>query len=823
MKTLFFSVLLTILLQDDVVAQLSGKLTNEAGQPIAAANIMLLRSLDTSVVKAVISDSSGAYQIQHNEMGKYFLQITSVGYSAYSSGELEFSSSPVKMDLGTQALKTNTKALAEVVVRSSRPLLQQNANGTSVNVESSLLTKGSSVLQVLERSPGVIIDHRNNDISLHGKSGVTVMLNGKVMRMSMAQVLQLLNGMSADDIATIELLTTPPSGYDAEGSAGLINIIVKKNRKRGTHGSLSLTGGYGVGEKGTGNINLSHNTKKIQLYGSYAYSHNRGYNDMYITSSQNMPSLGGSLYVQCWNKTNTIQRNHDARIGIDLNLDSTTVAGGNISWNSSTASSTTLSRLDYKVLPDSLLLFNGTIKGMNRWRNLVSSFFIEKQLSKTDRIHVNVDYIYFANDNPSAINSSFLNKNGEKAGTNNDTLYSPLQNGFANTSIRVAVGKIDYFKKLNNKMKLESGIKGTYTNVGSMSGIQSLVNNVWQNRSESFNGLRMNEWIGAVYASLNATLSPSLNLVAGARYEYAHTHLDNAKTKETTVDRRVGILFPNIFLLKKINDQSDLQLSFTSRISRPSYNDLASYVSYADPSAVLTGNPYLKPTITNNIKLGYNYKGYSVALLLTRDKNPISRYQLTESRGRDLLLVSPQNLAWYHSTNLQVNIPVRVNEWWTMSYGFTGGWRHYKVVHTQQPAEKSYMGYSANFSQACKLPRGFTMELSGWYNSSWYYSASKGDGFGALNAGIKKELNNNRGSFQLSVTDLLGSISFNSYYGAVTKEAFDIKNNVRYNTESSTFPIIRLAYSRSFGSAAAKNGGKASGGADEERDRIRKD
>ncbi|MEO6330128.1 MAG: outer membrane beta-barrel family protein [Ginsengibacter sp.] len=823
MKTLLFSVLLTILLQDEVAGQLSGRLTNEAGQPIAAANIMLLRSIDTSLVNAVISDSSGAYHIEQNEIGKYFLQISSVGYSTWSSGELEFSSSQVKVDLGTQALKTNSKALGEVVVRSSRPLLQQNAYGTTVNVESSLLTKGSSVLQVLERSPGVIIDHRNNDISLNGKSGVTVMLNGKVMRMSMAQVLQLLNGMSADDIATIELLTTPPSGYDAEGSAGLINIVVKKNRRRGTNGSLSLTGGYGVGEKGTGNINLSHNTKKIQLNVAYAFSHNRGYSDMYITSSQNMPSLGGPLFVQVWNTTNTIQRNHDARMGMDVNLDSTTVAGGNISWNSSTASSTTLSRLDYKVLPDSLLLFNGTIKGVNHWRNLVSSFFIEKQLSKNDRINANVDYIYFTNNNPSAINSSFFNKNGEMAGTNNDTLYSPLQNGFANTAIRVTVGKIDYLKQLNNKVKLESGIKGTYTNVASTSGIQSLVNNVWQNRSESFNGLRMNEWIGAIYASLNATLSPSLNFVAGARYEYAHTHLDNAKTKETTVDRSKGVLFPNIFFTKKLNDQSDLQLSFTSRISRPSYNDLASYVSYADPSAVLTGNPYLKPTITNNIKLGYNYKGYSVSLLLTRDNNPISRYQLTESKGRDLLLVSPQNLAWHKTANLQVNIPVRVNNWWNMSFGFTGGWRHYKVVHTPQPAEKSYMGYSANFSQAFKLPQGFSFELSGWYNSTWYYSASKGDGFGALNSGIKKELKNNKGSFQLSVSDLLGSISFNSYYGAVTREAFDIKNHVKFNTESAKFPIIRLAYSKSFGSATAKKTGKVTGSAEEESERIRKD
>jgi hypothetical protein len=405
---------------------------------------------------------------------------------------------------------------------------------------------------------------------------------------------------------------------------------------------------------------------------------------------------------------------------------------------------------------------------------------------------------------PSDINSSFINSKGNRAG-NNDTMYSPVQHGHANTTIQVGVGKIDYTKQLNEKIKIETGIKNTHTTVSSSSGLASLVNGAWENRDETINDIKMNETIGAIYTSISAQLNPLTSLVIGARYEYAHTRMYEAKNSELTVNRKLGVLFPTLFLTRKLNDRSDLQMSYTKRISRPTYNDLASYAVYADPTAVVTGNSFLKPTITNNIKFGYNYKSYAFALLFSRDDNPIVRWQLTESAAKDLVLVSPQNLAWQNNINLQVNVPVRINSWWNMSYGFTGGWRHFKLQHTQQPAEKKYMGYTINFTQTFVLPKNFSAELSGLYNSVSYNGTIKAIGYGSLNAGVKKELQNNKGSFQASVTDFLGNLRTHSYNGAFTREAFDIKSHVRYSAESRKFPIIRLSYSRSFGSASTKN------------------
>jgi iron complex outermembrane receptor protein len=815
----FILILLATCILKGAYGQLSGKLTNENGLPLPSSSVALLRSSDSSVVKITASDETGNYQLQYSGEGKFFLHISCIGYESWHSPEFELTTSRPTRDFGIQVLKASQQTMEEVSVRANKPLIRQNAYGTIINVESSILSKGNSALQILERSPGIIIDRRNNDIAMNGKAGVMVMLNGKLMRMSTAQLLTLLDGMSADDIATIELLTTPPAGYDAEGNAGLINIVLKKNSKQGTNGSISLSAGYGRGEKGTGSFNLAHNHRNVNLHGSYSVSHNNSETDLLITTTQDMPRLGGKLAAHFTNNSEVIQSSHDARAGIEVKLNPTTSIGGNFSWNSSRYQFTALNRLLYNVLPDSLLVFDGTIRGDSRWRNIISSAYLEKNIGKSDKLGIDLDYISYKHNMPSSISSSFIDKNGNRAG-NDDTMYAPLQNGFASTTIQVGVGKIDYTKQFNDKIKLESGVKYTYTTVSSKSGLLSLVNGRWENRNEAVNDISMKETIDAIYTSVSAQLTPATSLVIGARYEYSHTQMYNTKTKASTVNRRLGVLFPTLFLTRKLSDQSDLQFSYTKRISRPSYNDLASYVAYIDPSAVLTGNPFLKPTITNNIKLGYNYKSYSFSLLFSRDDNPIIRYQLTETAARDLLLVSPQNLAWQNNLNLQANVPVRITNWWNMSYGFTGGWRHYKLQHTKLPAEKKYIGYNVNFSQSILLPKGLSGELSGYYNSASYSGTSRVNGFWTMNGGIKKELKNNKGSLQLSVTDILGTMRIHSYNGAVTDEAFNIKSHVRWSAESRKSPIIRFTWSRSFGTASPKSQKNRDAGPDEA-ERIR--
>lgn len=819
MKRLGINLLLCLLFQP-AFGQVTGNLRTSVGQPIPFANVLLVNSVDSSLVKAALTDDQGHYQVETPQPGTYVLRLSSIGYQSWRSPVFELTPGQTRKEFGEQILHDDTQRLSEVVIRAQKPLYQQTTEGTVVNVESSVLAKGSSVLQVLERSPGVIIDYRNNTITLNGKSGITVLLNGKLMRMSVEQIVALLNGMSANEIEKIELLATPGARYDAEGSAGVINIVLKKSVKPGTNGSYSLTGGYGVGEKGTASVSLAHNRKTINLSGSYTVSYDRSYSFLDGNSRQTMPLLGGPLSVLFQNRAYPRQTNHNASLGIDARLNAKTTMGGSLLYANLATDITTYNHRAFTIAPDSVLIFNGTVNGTNRWKNLLVSTYLEKQVGGQGKLTFNLDYLHYKNDNPTQAQNALLTKAGAEVGRGS-ALFAPRQQGFAQTTIQVGVARLDYTRPLSKKITLELGGKGVYTTDASLSGLMSLVNGVWGSQSATSNAIGMREYIGAAYASIRAQLNPLTTLTVGARYEYARTHLVESTTQATLVDRQISQLFPSVLVSRKLGNDSDLQLAYTKRISRPSYNELASFVTYNDPVSVFSGNPLLRPTITHTLKLGYAYRSYAFSLLLSRDDYPINRYQLTESSTGDFLYISPRNGIYQTNLTGQATVPVKVNNWWSMNYGFVGGWRYYRENFSKQPLEKSYFGYSFNVNQSAKLPKNMTFELSGWYNAASYDGTIKTHAFGSLNLGLKKELKNNKGTFQLAVTDLLRTIQYKNRYGTLTQEAFLNQSQATFHPESQRASIVKLTYFRSFGSPQSTPSRKPDDGSSDERTRVR--
>lgn len=816
MNILLLTSLFSLVLQL-AFGQVLGKLTTVSGQPVSYANVSLLKAADSTLIRSAFSSEKGDYKLDYIIPGQYLLRLSSVGYQILYTPVFELTTGQLFKDIGTQVLNEDTKQLGEIVIRGYRPLIQQRADGTIINVERSLMTKGSSALEVLERSPGVVIDHQNNGIILNGKSGVMVMLDGKPVRMALDQVVTMLGGMSANDISKIELLTSPSAAYDAEGSAGLINIITKKNRKMGTTGSLSLTAGYGYGEKGTGSLGLNHRSGETNLYGSYTYSHDKAYSDFHAIGSEQEPLLGGLATSDFLSIAAPVLNNHQAAFGMDTRLNKGLVVGVILNYNNSSAVIQTVNHGLYLIQPDSVYQLNAIVSGVNHWRNVTSSMYAEQQLRPGEKILLNLDHIDYKNDYPIGVQSSFLDRNGNKAG-NNDTLFSPRLKGLSNTLIRVWSVKADYIRQCNSGITLAAGLKGTETRTNSTSAIEGLVNGAYVSRPSAMNNILMKEGIGAAYISLKAKLDSSTELVAGLRYEYSGTLMTNPVNGQNIADRKLSLLFPSILFSKKTGNDAEWLLSYSKRISRPSYADLASYVTYNGPNSVNTGNPMLKPTITNNLKLGYHYKSYSFATLLSRDDNPIARNQIVYTVDKKQLAVSPQNLVYQNNLTFQANLQFSVKTWWEMNYDLIGGWHRFRLDYTPQPAEKTYFTYNLHTVQTFKLPEQFSLEFSGYYNSSFYNGSRKVDGYGVLNAGIKKELKNNGGSFQLVVSDPFRTNVISSYFGSLTQEAFDLKTQVSFHTETSKYLLIRLSYSRTFGLARSNvNRGK---GASDEIERI---
>jgi len=804
MKTLLV-ILCALIFATTVRGQVSGTLTDTNSSPLPFATVVLLKSSDSTIVRSALSDEKGHFAISAVPSGAYVIKVSSMGFANYFSPAIVLDQSHPSYDAGTILLKTSGKQLGEVVIRASKPLVQQEAGGLVVNVQNSLMTKGSSVLQVLARSPGVIIDQQSSAISLNGKSGVMVMLDGKLLRLSADQVAALLNGMTADDIDKIELLATPPAKYDADGNAGLINIVTKKNKQAGTSGSITASAGYGKGDKASADINLNHNSGKISLNATYDYAHDHSYALLLAQGTENVPIIGGPTTFHYNGQSNHPADYQGFGGGLDYHASAATTIGGRVYYSIGSSQNNGHNFGNY-ALPDSNLLFDSQLTSTSHTYYLHPSLYLEQTISKDQKLNVDLDYFSHNSNSPTQVQSNF-----------SDSLFGSRQRNLANARIKVSVAQVDYTNQFNKRLQLESGIKGTYTFSQSTAAIENLVNGQWVPiGAGTSNDLATREIIAAGYAVLNWKPDSLTSLSAGARYEYSSNTTDHSLNAQYFVDRKLGRLFPDVFLSRKLNANDGVQLSYTERITRPSFADLASYVAYNDPVSVFTGNPALKPTITHNLKLAYNANDYLFSLIYSHDTDPIEGVQGVPGPTRGLVYLTPENADWQNNMVAQVTVPVKAAAWWEMNYNFFGGWHRYRITYFPVLLVKSYFSYSINFTESFKLPRQYAVELSGYYNSASYGGNYRSNGNAICNLGFKKELENNRGSFQLSISDIFSGASYRGHDGALITDAFNSDVYVNYRAESSFRPIVKLSYSRSFGSNNKKASRDTNGTKDEQ-------
>jgi len=269
MKTAFV-ILLSIALASPMLAQktVQGSLLDRNSKPLAFASVALLSARDSSLIKGSVASAEGQFRFDQVKPGQYRISVTMVGFQPTKSAVITVADSPVVVP--ALMLNETTHQLNEVAVSAQKPLFEQQIDRMVINVQSSIMAAGSTVLDILERSPGVTVDRNNNVLAMNGKQGVLVMLNGKLSRIPLTSLLPMLGGMNAGNIEKIELITTPPAQYDAEGNAGLINIVTKRNTNLGTNGSWTTNAGYGRWERAGVSGNVNRKTEKLSLFADYS-------------------------------------------------------------------------------------------------------------------------------------------------------------------------------------------------------------------------------------------------------------------------------------------------------------------------------------------------------------------------------------------------------------------------------------------------------------------------------------------------------------------------------------------------------------------------
>ncbi|MBR9923321.1 MAG: TonB-dependent receptor [Bacteroidetes bacterium] len=784
-------------------SSLSGTLTDTEDQPLAFANVLLLQASDSLLVKGTLVEESGDWTFSNLPSGEYILRFQMVGYATKTSSAFALEAGEDKV-LEPEVLEENVTQLDEVQVIARKPLFEQQMDRLVVNVENSVTLAGGTALDILERSPGVVVNRQNKTLGMGGKDGVIVMINGKMTRMDVTAVVQMLAGMNASNIQKIELITTPPSNFDAEGNAGIINIVLKDNPEEGFNGSATVFAGYGYGEKYGGSVNFNLRQSKVNFYGSYSYSFD--HSPQLFTNYRSVVQNGTTVETYTESLRDPDQIDNNARLGLDVDLGEKTVLGLLATAYDSYWRMDATNNIEIREdgsLVQSIEIPNDEI---NRWRHLGGNLNLQHSFRESEVLTFDADYLFFHDNNPTNYTNNYYDANG-------DFDFSDKLRVSKITPINIYVSRLDYRRKLGEKINLETGIKGTLSQFTNDVQVDENLGTEWMPVTAFTAKYFLEEKIGAAYASLSYQISDKWSSKAGLRYEYTDSQLDSEE-EQGIVDRQYGNLFPTFYLSYNINENNSVQLAYNRRIQRPTFNDLAPFVIFLDPNTFFSGNPALQPAISDGVRLEYRWKNFMTALGYNFEQNTISNFQPYIDPETNVQTIASANMKDTRTVSLMLSLPFYIGDWWVMQNNLMGFWNRNNLPYGETLLSLDQASVRGSISNMFTLPKGFTIEIGGFFSSTSLFGFQKIEPFGALNAGIQKSFGNNGGTLSFSVQDIFRT---GNWRVSASDPALNLDYEGFYRFSARVF---RLSYTRDFGSNQVKSARQRNTGAEEERNRV---
>ncbi|MCU7548995.1 TonB-dependent receptor family protein [Chitinophagaceae bacterium LB-8] len=730
--------------------KINGQVIDGNGLPIFNASVLLLNSKDSSLVKGFITPKNGRYSFDNIKPGVYLISSTFSGYKQVYTPHFTIESTKTEFNVTALKLTEKEVQLSGVTVSTKVPLYEQKMDRMVINVAASITSSGSTALDVLARSPGVIVDYQNNSISLNGKDGVVFMINGRISRMPMATIVQMLAGMSSSNIEKIELITTPPANFDAEGNAGYINIVLKTNTQFGTNGTYTLMGGYGKGLLSSGSINFNHRKAKWNLYGdgSAAVSNIVQSMDFYRKVSNSGNIIESKITTDREAKISNV----NGRIGLDYYASKKTVIGGLITgnYNKWYVESDNNSYISLNQKLDTIIQI-ANIES-HPLQNYTANMNVQHSINADDKFTVNLDYIYTKDRNPSDYVNTYFDELW-------NYLFTEKAKSDKYTPLRFWVGTADYTKKWSKKISMDAGIKGTFSKFTNDVNVEKTVDNNWV-KDESLTAIYdLKENISAAYTTFSVSLSDKTNAKIGLRYEYTNSNLNSA-TEKDIVDRHYGKLFPSFFLSQKLDDKNALNFSYSRRITRPSFWNLAPFVLFVDPNTFFSGNPALQPAISDALKFDYLLKKWIFSIAYTYESRPITNFTPKIDSISNKQTLAAENQRNKQTLALTFSLPITINKWWNMQNNIIGTFQQLNGVYKSEPFQIRQKGFNISSIQNFTLPKNFFIELRGFYQSAGVFGIYKVKSFEIFDFGIQKKFNDNKDNLKFALNSITGAPVF---------------------------------------------------------------
>ena len=640
---------------------------------------------------------------------------------------------------------------------SNKLLIENKIDKTVVNVDAYITNSGNTALDLLSTSPNVAVDQTGGNISIKGKSGVIILIDGKQTYLGGTDLINLLNSMPSSQVSQIEIMTQPSAKYDAAGNSGVINILTKKNKKAGFNANVSLNYTEGVYPKSLNSLILNYRNDKINVFGNLGYNYNQTFTDR-----KWLHYFAGDLLNTLFTQTNRDKRvtsNIAVSGGFDYNVSSSTTIGilassSNSKYNDGFSSHSILQDFNnngnVQAITDGLSIYD------RPWINNSFNLNFKSSLNKIQQLSSDVNYDYYR-----------FNENEQDNTINNNPdggfISQALQHVKLPSSIKIYTAKVDYTLNVNEGFNLESGIKSSYVQTDNDAEYFEFQNGNYLLDANQSNHFIYRENVNAAYVNYSGTLN-KWNLQAGLRAEQTSNN-GHQLVNDQNFSKNYLQLFPSIYLGYSADKDNKYKLSYSRRVDRPNYSDLNPFVQYVDVYTRTSGNINLDPVFANNFELSYNYKnGLNASVFYTVTDGVINPVYLQSDTGK-IQLITLENISKEISTGLSISYSIQLKNWWTLTAFYTLFNNHIKGPINDGFYDANITTHMISLTQQFLLGNGWAAEMNAAYRTNALLFAMFVRGPWRANTfGISKEILNNKGSIKLKLTDPFNLTKYNHNY-----------------------------------------------------------
>lgn len=792
-------VLLTaFLLQARQKQSLTVVVTDAAAAPVRYATVTLFSN--NLLIKSGIANEQGSVLFENIAAGSYTCTVTQTGYKAVTTGPYDV---PATNRIAV-TLTVADKTMSSVVVSAKKPLIQHKEGKTIVNVDAAVTNTGTTVLEVLEKSPGVMVD-RNGGIALQGKAGVLVLIDDKPTYLSGAELNNLLSSMSSSQVESIELMPNPPAKYDASGNAGIINIKTKKNKVKGFNGSVTVAGTQGVYPKNNNNLVLNYRSGKFNFFLNYSLNNNKYFTSIYALRKyyDNHDQVIATLDQPTYFSGRVV--NQTLKAGVDYFLSPKTTVGivlGGTRVHRKGKSDAGATWLNATGAVDSSIITNSSSN--NRHKSNLLNINLRHSFNKQQELAVDLDWLHYDINADQQFNNYLQAPGG----------YSQSARGKIPTVISIVSAKADYTLRFGKKSTWMAGFKSSHISTDNTTSYQNFDGIGWQEDYGRSNRFLYQENINAFYSSLQ-TKYKKWSTQIGLRYEltgYDAEQLGNPLQKDSAFSRHYGGLFPAGYITYQADSSNAFTFTAGRRLDRPAFQVLNPFTSIINKYTYQNGNPYIIPQYSTNLELSHQYRQWLTSTVsYSIIRNYFSQIFLNDTAA-GLLYYSQGNVGRAHNLGISSTLILSPAKWWNLSFTALYNHKELKGFNGDANFKSNINQFNFNLSNQFSFAKIYSGELSGFYTSrarndlqELLYPNSQ------LSLGVSRPVLKKKGTLKLSVRDIFFS---NGMEGLTqfTKatEYFKLRRDSR---------VVSLAFTYRFGKAY-KTSKRSNGSATDEMERA---